>query len=74
MNKTSIIAFAFVASLGLAACGSTTDTADTNLNEAAADLNAAVEEVEADLNAALENANETVEAAENVAEAAANIQ
>lgn len=74
MTKTSILAVAFAATLGLTACGGNTDTAENNLNEAVADLNATVDAAEADLNAALDNAAEATVAAENVAEAAANAQ
>ncbi|API58009.1 hypothetical protein BSL82_00735 [Tardibacter chloracetimidivorans] len=74
MKKTSIIAVAFAATLGLAACGGETATEET-VNEAAADLNATVDAAEADLNAALDNAADATvaaEAAANEAEAAAD--
>lgn len=75
MKKTSIIAVAFAATLGLTACGGGETAAENNAAEAAADLNATVDAAEGDLNAALDNAAEATAAADaaaNEAEAAAN--
>lgn len=78
MTKTSILAVAFAATLGLTACGGKSDTAaENNLNAAAADLNATVDAAEADLNAALDNAADATvaaDAAANSAAATANAQ
>lgn len=75
MNKTSILAVAFAATLGLTACGGSETPAENAVNEAAADLNATVNAAEADLNAALDNAVEATDAAANTVEAAAaNVQ
>lgn len=71
MNKTSIIAVAFAATLGLTACGGAKTEAENNVVEAAADLNATVDAAEADLNAALDNA---ADATANAADAVANAQ
>src|SRR3546814_19688618 len=74
MKKTSIIAVAFAATLGLAACGGETATEET-VNDAAADLNATVDAAEADLNAPLDTAADApvaAEAAANEADAAAD--
>jgi len=76
MTKTSIIAVAFAAALGLAACSSE-QPAENNLNEAVADLNATVDAAEADLNAALDNAADATANANDAAaaaDAAANAQ